>query len=975
MDQDETMDFKALRAKFQDEELHLKQPKIKPALPEKPKVVPTPQSPPHYLPAGARPSLLTSISQSLEGKTVIAPRVVFKDDKKENKKAFSLANPKGKEKSEETLLKGKEKVTKRSKEKSDDPVYQKLKNPKDKKAPLFPPMAAKEREAELVPATPPPKAPAAKKKGFLGFMRSSKNSVEVPEVPADAILDMASPGDPGPAPLVPLTAGFSPAEPEISAPEDLLPEVSSIPDAGDVMETPPPFTIPPPPDFIPPPAFFPDIPAPELPAPESETPLEVETPPLPVSRPASQNEIMTIPPSTVPTPPPGHQATSGPPSVVSTLTPSPPPSEVVALADSIVSVEQPPPLVLDPPSASSSPQPECPISALSALERAEDMSPGKKVAPADQRILNALEKARRKTNTSSLTNLNYSITPPPEEFPPPQSPTLSLPELPPVDYEGQVNGFDHRKASQLMDGDADEGASLLPEMLVVPPPPPKKIIPEPPSLDSSPEKSSNPQYDHLFIPPPPLHDDAAELLGAAEFSEADTTDVPEFDDVTSDAHSPQLQASEWGNGDYSGPATPDGKNLPDFHSNGVTVPGAEAQGEVVLGGDGQHGTPAATLPDPSLLGLQDAQAMASSQTYNGINGDAANVYEDFVTSVTKKKGKNDGGKKRKGPPKNPYDETPQETCLQNEEKSKTGKSSKSDKRASAEGLDEKELKKKEKQRLEKEKKELKERQEREKKEQKEREKKENEMKKKFKITGQEDAIYQAKVTVTTKGRKTDLPVTSGDIVSIIRTTNCPKGKWLARDSSNNYGYVAVEHVELDIKEMLEMGKKAVSTHQSSSNVMDMDTSTGSRMSNHFPGSQESFTDDSEEWTNDDDEHLHSPTDTADAFVQMSHTRTVSVPDMGNKELSINHQHNHSDLSPDGSHVQARHEALQKLATFFHLPKPVEPSTSTAEPETSPDLVKEEVAHAPEESSEQDMDFDPTTLILPPPDLYADVTVE
>lgn len=53
------------------------------------------------------------------------------------------------------------------------------------------------------------------------------------------------------------------------------------------------------------------------------------------------------------------------------------------------------------------------------------------------------------------------------------------------------------------------------------------------------------------------------------------------------------------------------------------------------------------------------------------------------------------------------------------------------------------------------------------------------------ITGQEDAMYEAKVKVTTKGRKNDLPVKSGDAISIIRTTNCPKGKWLAKDSSNN----------------------------------------------------------------------------------------------------------------------------------------------------------------------------------------------
>lgn len=61
-------------------------------------------------------------------------------------------------------------------------------------------------------------------------------------------------------------------------------------------------------------------------------------------------------------------------------------------------------------------------------------------------------------------------------------------------------------------------------------------------------------------------------------------------------------------------------------------------------------------------------------------------------------------------------------------------SCRSDKKVSAEGPEEKELKKKERQRLEKEKKELKEKQEREKKEQKEREKKENEIKKKFKVS-------------------------------------------------------------------------------------------------------------------------------------------------------------------------------------------------------------------------------------------------
>lgn len=52
------------------------------------------------------------------------------------------------------------------------------------------------------------------------------------------------------------------------------------------------------------------------------------------------------------------------------------------------------------------------------------------------------------------------------------------------------------------------------------------------------------------------------------------------------------------------------------------------------------------------------------------------------------------------------------------------------------------------------------------------------------VTGDEEPMYHAKVVVTRKVRKNDLPVKSGDTVGIIRTTSCPKGKWLARDGNN-----------------------------------------------------------------------------------------------------------------------------------------------------------------------------------------------
>lgn len=386
------MDFKALMAKFQDEELLLKQPRIKPALPEKPKVVPPPQSPPHYLPAGARPSLLSSINQTLERKT---PRVVFKDEKKESKKPLLMTNSK-KDKSEGKLKKGKDKL-KGSKEKlEEDSLDQKHKkeNSKDNKFLLVLPAAPKESTAELVPATPPPK-PTTTKKGFLGFKKSTKR--DSVEVPADPILDTPSSDVAGRAPLIPVPFDFggAPPGPETSTPKALLPNIPTLPDSSAAVEIPPPSTIPASPAFTPPPAFIPDTPAPKVTTPESETPLEIETPALPVSRPASQNEIIPSPPSTVATPPPSH-AISGPPSLASTSSPSPPESEFAAEALLIDAVEMPPPPILDPPSIPPSPKAVRPISALSALERAEDMSTGKRIPSCDLRIFSALEKARRK---------------------------------------------------------------------------------------------------------------------------------------------------------------------------------------------------------------------------------------------------------------------------------------------------------------------------------------------------------------------------------------------------------------------------------------------------------------------------------------------------------------------------------------------------------------------------------------------------
>lgn len=936
MDEENTMDFKALRAKFQDDDLLLKQTlKPKPALPEKPKVVPPPQSPTNYMPAGARPSLLTSINQSLEGKTSVAPRVVFKDDKKESKKPLLQTNSKTKD-SKVKVGKDKSKGGRERLYDDDVPEPKSKKENKEKK---------KESTAELVPATPPPKNTTPKKKGFLGF---KKNKKDVTEVPPEPILDSASSEVSGPVPLIPVPQDFSSPNPDTRTPEALMPQIPTLPDSSPAVVTSP--------DFTPPPVFFPDVP----PSPVAPSQAEVEavaSETLPVSRPASQTEVLpsVTPPLIIPD-------SEGSMLAPTRSTPSP---DLRPAEDLTETIEIPPlPEVLDLGSAS--PKLERPLSALSALERAEEMSPGKKTPPGDQRIFNALEKARRMAHNHQKTVSPPMAIPVPEEGSPDG---LGLYELPPIDYEDkmgkglipkpEVNGLDHR-SSLVLEGIAEEDVPGQPDA-PPPPPPPRRVLPDP--EPAPPPKPVRTVSISDVTPPPPVLDNSAVAIPApAEFSETDTdiaahTDVPEFDSVTPEAHSPDLPVSDWGS------ESPDGPLPPHLLPNG-TIPTGEVPPTIPVFDVEQPEVPESSSNRNSMTIIPGGQA--DDNPYEATDA-TDNVYED-VSASSKKKGKSDG-KKGKRTPKNPYVEAGEAT----EEKTKTGRFGKNDKKATAavDGPDEKELKKKEKQRQEKEKKEQKERQEREKKEQKEREKRENELKKKFKITGQEDAMYQAKVTVDAKGRKDDLPVKSGDTISIIRTTNCPKGKWLARDSSNNYGYVAVNHVELDIKEMLELGKKAAVSRLSSASVEPEVPSSGSRASNHFPN--ESFTDDSEEWTCDDDEPL-SPTEPVEPQLPIVHGRTNSMPDMGDtgrEELPIIHQHSQSDLA-EGPHQQARHEALQKLATFFHPPKSPE-LTASPEPATTPEAITEEDP-APESSPSPVLDFE-IPDIIPPPELFADFSEE
>ncbi|XP_037105810.1 FYN-binding protein 1 isoform X1 [Syngnathus acus] len=884
----QTMDFKALRAKFQEEDLLLRQPRVKPNLPEKPKVVPPPTSPTHYLPAGARPSLLTSINQTLNGRSVMAPRVVFKDEKESEKplKTTLLERNQGK------LL------TKASKEPLDENLlYHKL--IKDKKPQPV-------TTADLVSAPYPSTVPNSKKKGFLGLKWPAKTNLD--NVPTDPILDTPTLDGPVLAPLIPIPPEF-----------DDEPNFSSLPDSDGAMAVPPSVTSPP--------FFISDIPDPYLPSPESETPLEISV--------LDHQGRISLVPSPKPISTPSPEFSSPMPS------PSKPERGVTP-----VSIEA----MLKNIDDSPSPLPtEGSRSALSALERADDIGQYRRSGAADQRVLGALQKIRRKSNLNLQTNSSVSSSPPPEELHLPPSPTTLLAELPSLQtsrarrHSSKIGG----QSSPTLEDTKKGGTEDIPMMLDSLP---RNV--DRANLEVAPKKPVKPssiKTPNFEPPPPPTQHNA--IPTASNLSEMPSAN--DFGDVTSKT----LAASQWGNGEHTGPDIPDG-NTP-LYMNGIMLTGNQP----TIGNQ---------LPDhPRSFPVSttvNSQATAGDQAH----GIAYTGNSDHDLFSPKRRAKTEVGKKKKGPPKNPYAESMQEY---NEGNNKASLFGKRDKKVAlaAEGPDDKELKKREKQRLEKEKKELKEKQEREKKELKEQEKRENEIRKKFKITGSEEAMYRAKVTVTTKGRKDDLPVQKGDDISIIRTTNCPKGKWLARNFTNNYGYVAVDHVDLDIKEMLELGRNTSATRMST--PVEADTSVSvprsdfhdsaispSGISNQYPQPSESFSDDSEEWTVDDDDAI-SPTDTA--YPQAPLSKNRSMPDLGNADFNVSHHHSRNDLHAGG---QAKNEALQKLATFFHAPKAEQPTaSSTSEPETRFVFGSQRPIQQPHA-----MDFEyPDLLILPPPELYAD----
>ncbi|XP_014828192.1 PREDICTED: FYN-binding protein-like [Poecilia mexicana] len=89
-------------------------------------------------------------------------------------------------------------------------------------------------------------------------------------------------------------------------------------------------------------------------------------------------------------------------------------------------------------------------------------------------------------------------------------------------------------------------------------------------------------------------------------------------------------------------------------------------------------------------------------------------------------------------------------------------------------------------------------QEQEIKDQLERQRKQAELKKNFQLQGEETVLHTARVREDWQAEgKLDLSVRQGESVEIIRVDSNPKGKWLARSLSGQYGYISNSCVDID----------------------------------------------------------------------------------------------------------------------------------------------------------------------------------
>lgn len=431
--QDESLDFKTLKARFQGENgLKIQ---TKPTIPEKPKTIPQPTK--------ASNSLISTINAVTKNGMLHAPRVVFKDDKNLSRQ---LSPPWGLKTKEEQPINNAELLDNNQK-KEVDTVKQSL---KDKKLPLVLPVAPKKAEipeAESSPLTPVSVSPikvSTPKKFVFSSQKTRKDESEKTGPAKEVDSAKKSFKDRN----LPLVLPVPPKKFETPEPEKTSKgendKTNNVKEVDTAKKSPKDKKLP---LVLPVATIKADSqePEPSPHTPVSISPVKASTPKNFVSQKTSKDEnektdTVETPTPASRTPAPSQSAPAGP-----SVTANPPSESVPVVPKAVVPTQTssgaPPPPSIPPPSipapgipTSASPEPKIPEPAVPTPVIPSPALPKSKTSNPETSISTPFDTEALKPNINILCL--SELFPPPEGSPPPEFTDIP----PPVLYEDFPDG-------------------------------------------------------------------------------------------------------------------------------------------------------------------------------------------------------------------------------------------------------------------------------------------------------------------------------------------------------------------------------------------------------------------------------------------------------------------------------------------------------------------------------------------------------
>ncbi|XP_072276787.1 FYN-binding protein 2 [Pyxicephalus adspersus] len=198
--------------------------------------------------------------------------------------------------------------------------------------------------------------------------------------------------------------------------------------------------------------------------------------------------------------------------------------------------------------------------------------------------------------------------------------------------------------------------------------------------------------------------------------------------------------------------------------------------------------------------------------------------------------------------------------------------------------------------------------------------------KKFKITGLEDSMYTTTIVSDFKPEKYMLPVKRGDVVDVIRITDCPPGKWLVKDNQENYGFVPVSCIDMN-KDILTYSNQHLVLASATSDIyFDVEA----RHYDSGLGTDLSITSDSHsnksDDTYDDIDNQSSPLNKMRGFGNFFKKDRNKKEELGPPTLSVNSNATSEEggqyysISASESNARENEDKSQSWRTFLHKGK-------------------------------------------------------